>query len=83
MNDAIVLRTHGEMAYAKLPAIALKCFHLLAANRIVDVFLLVAGGIMVWHRIDLFRSKNFQSFVAKRIECLRAGNFVDIQPIDV
>ena len=83
MDDAVVLRSHCKVADAELLAIGSERLHLLATYRVIDAFLLVAGGVMVWHRKDLFRSESLDALVAKRVESLRACHLMGIKPVDI
>ena len=71
------------MLYAKLGAVACEGVHLAASNRVGNHFLLVGGRVVVGHSNLIFGAKNFQAFVAKRVECLWRSHLVQIKAVDV
>ena len=83
MDDAVILGAHRKVADAKLFAIALQRLHLLAANLVVNGFLLVAGGVVVGHGHHLLGAEHLQPLVPQRVERLGRGYLVGIQPVDV
>ncbi len=83
MNDAIVACAHRKVADAKFGTILLERLHLLATDRVVDDFLLVAGRIVVGHCKNLCRPEHANAFVAQRVERLRTRHFVSVQTVYV
>ena len=83
MDDAVVLRTHREVADAELLAVGGKRLHLLASDGVVDAFLLVAWRVMVGHSEDVVGAESLDAFIAKRVESLRTRHLVRIQAVDI
>ena len=78
VDDAVVFRAHGEVAYAVFLTVVLEGLHLFAPDGVVDDLLLVAGGVVVGHGYDLLRAEDPQSLVPQCVEGLRAGHLMGV-----
>ena len=84
VNDAVVVLAHAEVAETELFGVLCQRLHLSATNGVLNgLILIVGGGVVVGHAIDLLGTEAFDAAVAHTLECLRRRYLVGIETIDV
>lgn len=83
MNDALERVAKVIEFYAELSAILTKRFHLVAGKGFLDGKVLVfCRNVMVGSCRGTVNVENFDAALAKSVECLGAGYFVDKMAVD-
>ena len=83
MDDTVVLGSHVKMADAEFCTVGLQCLHLLASHGIVNAFLLVAGGVMVWHGHHLLGTEHPNLLVAQCVKRLWRCHLMTIKAVNI
>ena len=84
MDNTVLRVLQTVIGQAKILGVLLQGIYLILGDRVLDRLILVQrGDIVIRHTGDLLRTEWFQSSGTQSGECLRAGDLMAVEPIDV